>query len=270
MSDESPSVYLDHWALRQIADSPPLRERLSSAIVKAAGTFCVSAWNILEFASMSDVETMRRAERLLAACMPRLFFIECDPHVVIQREDGLSTGLVLGPPHGDLELLEVVLSLKPKGLEVIGVQGIFDAVRGSGLEEKERKLGELFKSRVDDLRLKIAADQELQQDAGRVSSGPRLQRATRSLLREIVRVLSLQPDMRLSPNDAMDFLHAVVPIAYSDFVLLDRRWASLGRQAVQRLQGAGHRAHMSDIFSSKRGQVEDFLASVEVYSESPN
>jgi len=76
--------------------------------------------------------------------------------------------------------------------------------------------------------------------------------------------------MSLSSNDALDFLHGVVPIAYSDYVLLDRRWASLGRQAVQRLRNAGHETLVAEIFSGEQGQLEMFLLSLERASESPN
>ncbi len=34
----------------------------------------------------------------------------------------------------------------------------------------------------------------------------------------------------IDENDALDFLHAAVPIAYGDFVLLDKHWADLARK----------------------------------------
>ena len=34
----------------------------------------------------------------------------------------------------------------------------------------------------------------------------------------------------IDENDALDFLHATVPIAYGDFVLLDKHWADLARK----------------------------------------
>ena len=37
----------------------------------------------------------------------------------------------------------------------------------------------------------------------------------------------------ITPNDAMDLFHAVVPVSYCDFVLLDNRW----RDQVDRLRG---------------------------------
>lgn len=41
------------------------------------------------------------------------------------------------------------------------------------------------------------------------------------------RKLIQKETFNIDTNDAIDFLHATVPIAYSDFVLLDRHWADL-------------------------------------------
>lgn len=270
MVDESPSVYLDHWALRTIADTQKWSEGLTAAIERASGTLHVSAWNILEFSKVRGAATIRRAEELLEACLPRLFFLECDPQIVIQRENALLAGAGSLPPHGDLDILEILFSFEPHRFESIGIRGLFDAVRDSGLDQRTLELGEAFKSLVVELRDELASFPGLRASARRTPPGPGLQRATRFILREMVRPLSLQQKMKLSPNDALDFLHGVVPIAYSDYVLLDKRWASLGKQAVQRLRRAGHASQMAEIFSGKRGQIEAFLATLERGSKSPN
>jgi len=270
MLDESPSVYLDHWALRAIASRGELAGRLASALERASGTLCISAWNILEFSKVSCVATIREAEALLEACFPRLFFVECDPRVVIERENAFLAGAGSMSPHADLDILKIIPLLEPRGSEVLGVRGLLDAVRGSGLDQGLTKLGETFKLLIIDLRKEVATDSALQSNARRAPAGPGYQRATRFILRELVRTLALHQTMNLSSNDALDFLHGVVPIAYSDYVLLDRRWASLGRQAVQRLRSAGHETRVAEIFSGEQGQVEMFLLSLERGSESPN
>jgi len=107
MLDESPSVYLDHWALRTIASRGELAERLASALGRASGTLCISVWNILEFSKVSCVATIRQAEAVLEACFPRLFFVECDPRIVIERENDLLAGAGSMSPHADIDILKI-------------------------------------------------------------------------------------------------------------------------------------------------------------------
>ena len=47
---------------------------------------------------------------------------------------------------------------------------------------------------------------------------------------ERFRKLLQKETCNIDENDALDFLHAAVPIAYGDFVLLDKHWADLARK----------------------------------------
>ena len=47
---------------------------------------------------------------------------------------------------------------------------------------------------------------------------------------ERFRKLLQKETFNIEKNDALDFLHATVPIAYGEFVLLDKHWADLARK----------------------------------------
>ena len=77
--------------------------------------------------------------------------------------------------------------------------------------------------------------------------------------RAIIRTLAatLFPDLKraITTNDALDFLHAAVPITYCDVVLLDGGTADLVERARRKLKGV----RMAAVFSGRLGGVERFL-----------
>jgi hypothetical protein len=57
----SPSVYLDHWALRKVSDNEAMGQRIAQALRRRGGTLALSWANIAEFQAL-DAATARRAE----------------------------------------------------------------------------------------------------------------------------------------------------------------------------------------------------------------
>lgn len=74
---------------------------------------------------------------------------------------------------------------------------------------------------------------------------------------EKFRQLIQKERFKIKENDALDFLHAAVPIAYGDFVLLDKHWADL----TQKLKLSPDYVKM---YSPRR--VETFLENLEQWS----
>ena len=75
------------------------------------------------------------------------------------------------------------------------------------------------------------------------------------------------PDLKraITPNDAIDFLHAAIPVTYCDVVLLDGATADLVERARRKLNGTGIR--MATVFPGRRDGVERFLALLEEGSD---
>jgi hypothetical protein len=69
------------------------------------------------------------------------------------------------------------------------------------------------------------------------------------------RQLIQKENFKIDTNDPLDFLHAVVPLAYADFVLLDKHWADL----ANKLKIPSPRVQ---IYSSK--QVDKFIEDLEL------
>src|SRR5262245_52945306 len=127
--DCSPTVYLDHWAFRELSTTPALAERFVAALKLRNGTLASSCTNLIEFCNVTDDHQARRAEELLEASLPHVFFLEMDPFLVQTREDELLRGGPLRPPHEDRELFTTLFRLRPQSVSVSTARMLFDGVR---------------------------------------------------------------------------------------------------------------------------------------------
>jgi hypothetical protein len=84
---------------------------------------------------------------------------------------------------------------------------------------------------------------------------------TRAITRSLA--ATFFPDYKriIKPNDAIDFLHAAIPVAYCDFVLLDGDAVDRVERARQKFNGKGIK--MAAAFSGRRDGVDRFLARLE-------
>ncbi len=225
-----PAVYLDHWALRAVSEVATLGGRLTEVLGKQGGTLVLSWANIAEFPGL-DEQAARKAEHFIEAQLPRLFFQEHNPFEVIKRENALFAGGPPIPPHADMDLLRLVVGLRPSGVQPITCMGMFAEVSGQRSESVER-MKAVFVEQVSSLRSEYLEDNEFRALVERSLGGQAAPRGTAIVLREVVAGLMRDKTAPITPNDALDFFHTIVPVAYSDFVLLDGRW----RDQVDRLR----------------------------------
>jgi hypothetical protein len=109
--------------------------------------------------------------------------------------------------------------------------GMLAQVSGARSESVER-MKTVFVGRVQTLRSEYLEDNEfrvLVDNSLRRNASPR---GTAIVLREVLAGLMRDRSAPITVNDALDFFHTIVPVAYSDFVLLDGRW----RDQVDRLR----------------------------------
>jgi hypothetical protein len=261
--DSSPTVYLDHWAFRELSTTPALAERFVAALKLRNGTLASSCTNLIEFCNVTDDQQTRRAEELLEATLPHVFFLEMDPFLVQKREDEL---LLLGapprPPHEDRELFTTLFRLKPQSVSVFTARMLFDGVR-SGVGRQANELADTFVQQVAKLRIEHESDAAFQATLKRPPTFQKMQRGTRVILKELLRGLVLDRSTNLSRNHALDFLHAVVPVAYCDFVMLDKYWEDQVRRMRERLARASIDIPMAQVISKRSGGLECLVRSLE-------
>jgi hypothetical protein len=255
MQHVSPMVYLDHWALRKFADAPELRSRFLAALRARVGTLALSWLNLAEFAAVSHREQRRAAEAFLEAALPAIFCIDVDLAAVDKR---MNTGDPL--PHADRELLLLFRDWGGSADKRFTAIGLCERLYDSGLAQTKEKLATTLQGRLEYLRETYRTDRSFREAVRHAEHGDALAVTTRT--RAIARTLAATffPDYRrvIKPNDAVDFLHTAIPVAYCDLVLLDGDAADRVERARRKLGDKG--VKMAEVFPGRRDGVDRFLA----------
>ncbi len=137
-----PAVYLDHWALRTISEDERLAARLVTVLETRQGTLALSWANLVEFAKVESQEQAHRAENLIENTLPRLFLLEVNPAIVIDREDALLAGGPAVAPHADPEFLRALALLNRDSVAPLSARGLFGILRDEGLVRRAEAFGE--------------------------------------------------------------------------------------------------------------------------------
>src|SRR5262249_23522533 len=260
--DCSPTLYLDHWAFPELSTTPAPAEGVVAPLKPPNRPLAVSCANLIEFFNVTDDHQARRAEELLEASLPHVFFLEMDPFLVQRREDELLRGGPPRPPHEDRELFTTLFRLKPQSVSVFTARMLFDGVR-SGIGRQANELADTIVQQVAKLRIEQESDAAFQATLKRPPNFHKMQRATRLILKELLRGLVLDRSTSLSRNHALDFLHAVVPVAYCDFVMLDKYWEEQVRRMRERLARASIDIPLAQVISKRSGGLECLVRSLE-------
>jgi hypothetical protein len=89
---------------------------------------------------------------------------------------------------------------------------------------------------------------------------------TQQLVRAIVDDLQRDHLLPETQNNEVDLVHAVVPGAYCDFVLLDGQWVDRLQRAATRLSRAGIPIRLRASYSKRNGGIEQFLSALEAWA----
>ncbi len=219
-------VYLDKWALNKIALTEPWRTDFIAVMKKRPATLLISFVHLVEMAKQKDDAQIEQYADLLnavdAAC------IAGNPDEVIENE---KTGRLMAgiQPWEDRRIVEELakLPLRKGRLYPPTAADLLRKMRdeiGNGAtirpETYERRLNPLLerlrKNPKEIQRLRIKRQQL---KAGDIKpEEPLIKNILEMALLFIVNAGNM-------PNKEWnDFFHTIVPIAYSNYVVLDRRW----------------------------------------------
>lgn len=260
-SDASPTVYLDHWALGEISEDKHLTDRFVAALEARQGTLAFSWVNLVEFSKVKSEGRARKTEEFIEANLYRMFFLEADPFVVIDREDKLLAGGAPAPPHADDAFLKEFVIRGSKSVKPFTAHDLFQGK--GGLAQDTDRLADTFIERVEMLRGEIETNLEIRSMVRRPARAAQIQRGTRDILRELLRSLMVDKQTRITRNHAIDFYHAVVSIAYCDLVLLDKYWETQVDRVRSRFEHANMSVPMAKVFSKKMDGIERFMHALE-------
>lgn len=260
---ETPTVYLDHWAIRKLSENKLQSSRFVTAVRAKNGTVALSWLNLVEFSRVSDNDQVRAAGEMVHNLFPNLFFMEINPFEVIKNENRLLAGDAPSPPHADKELLKEFFLLNQT------TTCPYDAVQLFQIAQESDRSGRLD-SLVDTVlewmtvpRENSENDTNLKRILRKPARTSRIQAGTRDILRETELQILLDCKAPMRRNDAIDLLHTVVPVSYCDTVLLDGHWRALVERVSRRLASANAAFPVAKAYSGKGDGVDKFLSFLE-------
>lgn len=268
--DRSPSVYLDHWAFRQISEDDKLRKQFVDTLKEKKGTLSISWLNFTEFAKV-DEKQKRVAENFIDSVLPNIVFLEVAPFVVIEREkeNALLAGAPPAPPHIDAEYAKVLLIDGANSLTPLSANGLLEDSSSPELVECCKSYVKSIIDRTEQLRKEVANDQQRANGVKNFVYREVVPRGTRQLVRAMLRSLVLNRELKMTANHAMDLTHTVVPVSYCDFVLLDSHWVTQVEQARIRMKKDGVlKFPLAKVYSGKKNGITRFLDDLKIYSSS--
>jgi len=252
----TPMIYLDHWALRQFSRDTALTSRFVNVLRSLGGTLALSWLNLGEFATVSMVESRREAEAFVESVLPAVFCIDVDLSGVDDREKSGDP-----VPHADRAAVPLLLNGDGSGDRPFTAKGLFEPLFNPELAETKDRLAVNVQGRLESLREEYHSNALLADVVHHAEHPDALAGTTRT--RAIVRTLAgtFFPDLRrrITLNDAIDFLHAAIPIAYCQVVLLDGGMRDHVERARARFRDTG--ITLATVFSGQDGlgQLLDLL-----------
>jgi hypothetical protein len=219
LESRQPLVYLDQWAIYRFATQESLRTRFLE-VLKTKGTLMFSWMNVAEIATL-DGASREKVEAFLEAIGIHWFPLEVNVDRVLQKE---QEGRKLDASFDE----EFIKQFYPHihGQEVLSLSKIValtaDDIQANKAMLEKHKDG--FLAFIADTKAKIRKQPELARRFATVPFDPNA--PANHVYIEIYRPLIVDPGCNLSRNDAVDCFHAVVAAAYSDAVLLDKKWCN--------------------------------------------
>jgi hypothetical protein len=259
-SFDSPTVYLDHWAIRLFSDDRGLQDRLVAALVGKRGTLLVSIISMAELGSASDQRHIIDAESFFERCLPHLFLTDFRLDEVLARERNESSNATRFWPTANLAQLKFFGERSEARGQAFTMRGFAQMAY-----EHRAPISELM---ANNARLMIEAVEKARGDSGYVrkardapldDSRPR----TTLIMGELLRGFMLDSHAPMTQNDAVDLLHAAMPLNSCDYVLLDGPWVERVVKMKLRLAKSTMLMPIAKCFSCRNDGVNAFLFDLE-------
>lgn len=260
----SPTVYLDHWAIRMFSDDLVLQNRFVNIIKKKGGTLLLSNFSCSEFAVASDARHALDAEIFINRLLPNVFLTDFALDKVLQQEIAEPDNLKRFWPSADLPQLKFFAERAYKGSkEFTTLQGFFSLAHLHDTEINSAKSDyvAMIKKNILELKLNqsyIAKARSTQPNNKR----PR----TLIIMGELMRGFILDNAAPILENDIIDMTHAIMSVNCCDYVLLDGAWLSRIENMRHRISKTGSNMSIAKCFSRKKNGIESFLRDLEEFS----
>ena len=262
----SPTIYLDHWAIRLFSDDLPLQERLVAAFHDKHGTLLLSPFSLAEFAKPTDRKHCTAAEKLIERLLPKIYFTDFAYDKLQAQEATEQDNKRRFWPPADLPQLKFFAERTPEASLGFTMRGFIALAHDFHhlLAPVTTETVQMIRGGIEDAR----SDCEYVRKARNLLPTDKRTR-TFVIMGELMREFHLNPSLPITDNDVIDMLHAAMPINCCDFVLLDGAWSNRVAKLKQRVANAGSLLPVATCYSRRDNGVERFLNDLEAFEIVP-
>lgn len=259
-SFDFPAVYLDHWAIRLFSSDEVLGQRFLRALKSSGGALVVSHVNLAEVTGPDDPKHAEEVGEFLEAVLPNIYFAMFDVQKAIDQEKRPRDTRIRLPAPPDVELLLTVGRERPDDFQLFTIARLIKvvAMHRHRLGVEWRESNQNLADHIDQVRSNPTTIEQARNFTGHPSNVPTL-----AVMQELLRPVFLDKTLSVDRNDAGDIHHAIISIAYCDYVLLDGKWEALHERMVRRFTELGLPIRVAKVFSKRRQGVELFLQELE-------
>lgn len=252
----SPTIYLDHWAIRLFSDDIILQDRLVSVLLTQGGTLLISNFSFAEFARNDDRRHSLAAEEFIERLLPNIYFTDFAFDKLHEQEQHEPDNSQRFWPSADLPQLKLFVERSQVAPPELTMHGFITLARDNfaSLEAITKETVHLIRQELEIHR----ADINYVNAARKILPTSNRTR-TFVIMAELMREFILNSNLTISDNDIMDMLHAAMPINCCDFVLLDGAWADRVSKMKQRIQRAQGIMPLAKCYSRRKNGIENFL-----------
>ena len=224
-----PSIYLDQWMWCLLSEDSVLRNSFIKITDEANATIMYSNATLLELALIEDTKQIDAIHEVMDNL--DYGFSDFNPSRVIKKEEELEIpggGAFYGlNPCCDIELIKNYFLNRMDPLKPFQLSAILPKLKGDVESGKFRRMGQRFED-LTPIVHKARNDSDALSRAKKRYSKKELFRNqmpyTKDIYRLAIDFVVVNENMKMPSSEWIDLLHTVVPVAYFDFVMLDKRW----------------------------------------------
>ena len=230
ISVTGPAVYLDNFAIKELAKGDPSRRRLFLAAVNRGAELLFSVANAAELTGFQE-GSFREVRAFLEEIGPRWFPVELNPYMVVKRElSGKKADESCFSDKFMRDYLRYRAGNKPLteniSAEFFRLGPIMDwlAPQRDSITKGKADLDDKLIRNIKEHRARYEADPRWLETAFRrltVCEAPPATFAYNNLIRTLILETK---SYHLKRNDGIDFCQAVIGSAFSSFATLDKPW----------------------------------------------
>lgn len=258
----SPTVYLDHWALRLLSDERQLQDRFVASLLRSRGTLLISNFTFAEFARDDDRRHTVAAEEFIERLLPNIFLTDFAFDKLQEQEQLEHDNVRRFWPPADLPQLNLFAERAQGEPNGFTMRGFIAMAR-----DNHSLLEGVTRETLGSIRAALEAQRSDAEYVQAARNGRPTAKRTRTIviMSELMREFVLDPALPLVDNDIMDMIHAAVPVNCCDFVLLDGAWTDRVAKMKHRIKNSGTTMPIASCYSRRNNGVQQFLQALESF-----